>query len=61
MLVLPKGWRSEGPLESTVTPWGAPGVWLAEAGQVRLRRAWAIESEEITGSPQDPHGEFSDP
>ena len=37
-LVLPEGWRAAGELEAGATPWGAPGVWLPEAGQLTLFR-----------------------
>jgi len=37
MLVLPEGWRTEG-FEVAETPWGTPGVWLPEAGQLRICR-----------------------
>ena len=36
MLVLPDGWRAAGAFECTETPWGAPGLWLPEQGQLTL-------------------------
>jgi hypothetical protein len=58
MLVLPAGWCTEGDVERAETPWGAPGVWLAETGRLSLRRS---SGDEVTQSPHDPHREVTDP
>jgi len=39
MLVLQNGWSAEGDIRDAETPWGAPGMWLAEAGRLSLRRS----------------------
>ena len=59
MLVLPAGWWTEGDFERAETPWGAPGVWLAEAGRLTMRRSSTTPG--VTQSPHDPHGVVTDP
>ena len=38
MLALPEGWHAEAGFEAGETPWGAPGLWLPEAGRLTLCR-----------------------
>jgi hypothetical protein len=62
MLVLPEGWRAEAGFEAARTPWGAPGLWLPEQGQLTLERTPAAAPATRGGtSPADVHWSATPP